>query len=52
MSIKKEHGVKTNLITREGYLQLQQEHTQIDRRVKFTSVKTIFRLIHQWRERC
>lgn len=29
MSIKKEHGVKTNLITREGYLQLQQEHTHL-----------------------
>lgn len=29
MSIKKEHGVKTNLITREGYLQLQQEHTYL-----------------------
>ncbi len=29
MSIKKEHGVENNLITREGYLQLQQEHTHL-----------------------
>lgn len=29
MKIKQEHGVKTNLITREGYLQLQQEHDHL-----------------------